>query len=861
MGVSILFKLTSISLAILIATVVNCLVAYNSWQRRKAKSGLYFAVAMIAATFWTLVAALDYAAVPVALKISFAKLEYLSYTCALAFFTAFALSYAGYEDWLKKTWVKLLLIGLPAVTTLLAWTNDLHSWVWSGFTPNPAADNVLIFEHGPAFTLIAAVGYGLILVILVSLLAASLKGTSLARRQARLLLGALLALVASNLIYLLDIFNIPGVDWSSVAFSIVGVLFLFALYGSRFMDIVPIARNTLIEHMDDGVVVLDMRGNLVDFNPAAQAILGLNSANLWTSSTDALANWPDIRAWVANPIGAQAIEIVTGQPPQNYDLRLTPLIDNRTEMYGLLLVMRNITARKQAEAALVQAKEAAESANALLSANVAELAARNEELDTFAHTVAHDIRSPIAQLLSYARVLHEYQDSLSVDERAHLRLTILKSGNKLIRIIDELLLLAGLRNVEAQAEQLNMAAIVAEAEGRVSDLIEQSKAVITLPIKSAWPVALGHPAWVEEVWVNYLGNACKYGGIDGQPPRITLGADLVPDPRDSQQIVQESTAGFIRFWVRDAGRGLTDEDRARLFTPFTRLNQVRATGHGLGLSIVRRIIEKLGGEVGVDSDGVPGHGSTFYFTLPAAPAGTVAPPAEPVEPSPAQISFHGVTVLVVDDDTLFAQSVRSLLTARGWQVLGVAHDGKQAQALAETLQPELILMDIDMPGLNGLEATRLIKVEHPGMKIVMFTASEREADLFEAIRNGASGYLLKGAPAEVFFDQLSALARGESPLSPGMANRLLAEFARLSTSAASVSQDQPVAIPPASLTDRQWNILERVARGQTYKEIGSDLHLSEPAVRYHMGQIVERLHVSNRAEAVAYLRRHARPAN
>src|SRR5512147_1284625 len=164
MGVNILFKLTPISLAILIATLVNCLVAYNSWQRRKAKSGVYFAYAMIAATFWTLVATLDYAAIPVGLKISFAKLEYLSYTCALAFFTAFALSYAGYEDWLKKTWVKLLLIGLPAVTTLLAWTNDLHGWVWSGFTPNSAADNVLIFEHGPAFTLIAAVGYGLILV-------------------------------------------------------------------------------------------------------------------------------------------------------------------------------------------------------------------------------------------------------------------------------------------------------------------------------------------------------------------------------------------------------------------------------------------------------------------------------------------------------------------------------------------------------------------------------------------------------------------------------------------------------------------------------------------------------------------------
>ena len=122
---------------------------------------------------------------------------------------------------------------------------------------------------------------------------------------------------------------------------------------------------------------------------------------------------------------------------------------------------------------------------------------------------------------------------------------------------------------------------------------------------------LGHPAWVEEVWVNYISNACKYGGIDGQPPRIELGAD---------PIGSENTAGItvFRFWVRDYGPGIAPEDQARLFTPFTRLDQVRVRGYGLGLSIVRRIVEKLGGEVGVQSDGVPGAGCEFSFTLPAA---------------------------------------------------------------------------------------------------------------------------------------------------------------------------------------------------------------------------------------------------
>ncbi len=274
-----LFKLTPFSLAIFVATFVNVFVTYSSWRRRKAKSGIYFALGMLAATFWTLCAGLDYAAVPVAWKISFAKLEYLGHGSALALFAAFALSYAGYEDWLKKTWIKLSLVGIPIVTNLLAWTNELHGWVWSGFTPNATADNVLVFEHGPAFPVIALLGYALILVVFISLLSATLKGNSLARRQARWLLAGLVALVVSNLIYLFDVFNIPGVDWSSVAFSITGLLFLFALYGSRFMDIVPIARNTLIEQLPDGVLVVDARGNLVDFNPVAQHIFRLQPAD------------------------------------------------------------------------------------------------------------------------------------------------------------------------------------------------------------------------------------------------------------------------------------------------------------------------------------------------------------------------------------------------------------------------------------------------------------------------------------------------------------------------------------------------------------------------------------------------------
>jgi signal transduction histidine kinase len=161
---------------------------------------------------------------------------------------------------------------------------------------------------------------------------------------------------------------------------------------------------------------------------------------------------------------------------------------------------------------------------------------------------------------------------------------------------------------------------VDEALARLAYMIEEHQAQIVLP--ESWPVALGYGPWVEEMWVNYLSNALMYGG---KPPRVELGWDIVGNgewglrrERSVERVGsgQSAPTTTIRFWVRDNGPGLMPEEQERLFKPFERLDRVRAKGHGLGLSIVRRIAEKLGGKVGVASE--PGQGSVFWFTLPGA---------------------------------------------------------------------------------------------------------------------------------------------------------------------------------------------------------------------------------------------------
>lgn len=219
------------------------------------------------------------------------------------------------------------------------------------------------------------------------------------------------------------------------------------------------------------------------------------------------------------------------------------------------------------------------------------------ELDAFAHTVAHDLKNPLALVIGLVDfIMLQFADAVPEELTEYLK-KIQNTGYRGINIIDELLLLASVRKQDVKLSPLDMEVIVAKAQDRLAFMTENYQGQLRLPAQ--WPTAVGYAPWIEEVWVNYISNGLKYGG---QPPQMELGADVQPE-------------GMVRFWVRDNGPGLSAEKQAVLFTEFVRLNEVRVEGFGLGLSIVRRIMDKLGGRVGVNS--VEGAGSEFYFELPA----------------------------------------------------------------------------------------------------------------------------------------------------------------------------------------------------------------------------------------------------
>jgi two-component system NarL family response regulator len=211
-------------------------------------------------------------------------------------------------------------------------------------------------------------------------------------------------------------------------------------------------------------------------------------------------------------------------------------------------------------------------------------------------------------------------------------------------------------------------------------------------------------------------------------------------------------------------------------------------------------------------------------------------------------------ILIADDHPLLVDGLSSLLEAHGIEVVGSVGDGQAALRETLRLEPDLVLMDINMPVCDGLTATRLIKAQQPGVKIVILTTSAEDEDLFEAVKSGACGYLLKITSSPAFLEAVHGLEQGVPPFSPGLADRLLREFARQGAGEALKRGSEDT--EKAHLTERQMEVLRLVASGLTYKEVGKKLSLSEVTVRYHMSEIMRLLHLENRSQVIAYAARH-----
>jgi PAS domain S-box-containing protein len=591
------WQLTSYALLLALSAALSAALALYARSRREAPGAREVALLMLALFAWCSGYALESASTDLVLKVFWAKVEYAGITAAPVAWLAFALAYTGRGRWLTRRNLALLAI-VPVLTLLLVATNGAHGLVWSRTALDPSGA-FLVVEYGAWFWVFWAYSYSMLVLGTFFLVSTLLRSSRLYRRQGAALLVALAAPWVGNGMYVLGLNPFPYLDLTPFAFLLSGAALSWGLFRFRFLDIVPVARDALVEGMEDGVIVVDPRGRVVDLNPAARRILGVPTAAEAVGEDFARLS-PALHGLIegysaveGSLVGHKEVEL--GEGRRSYDLALSSLRDRGGRRTGRLLVLRDVTQRRRAEEESIR--------------RGAELARSNAELEHFAYLIAHDLRAPLRGINGFSQILLDDHAGTLDDEARDYLLRIRAGTLRMGRLIDELLELSRLTRAPLRRETVDLGALARDV---ASELKRSEPGRAAEFVIAEGLVANGDPRLLRVALWNLLGNAWKFTRREPRA-RIELGVDRGAD-RDADR----HTEGPI-FFVRDNGVGFEMAYSDKLFGTFQRLHSAEEfEGTGIGLATVQRVVERHGGEVW--AEGEVGRGATFYFTL--SPPGT-----------------------------------------------------------------------------------------------------------------------------------------------------------------------------------------------------------------------------------------------
>ncbi len=567
---AVYFYLAPISFALVLSV---CVVA---WRRRGVAGARGLLGLGIATLLWTLLDWSHMVVPSVEVSLVIRRLVYLVVPWMAPFWIAFALGFTGRSP--LRSRLLRVFVGIAVVTTIMGLTMTHHRLIWTGYAMSHADGLRNVMPEIGVWTWIhlvvswIGVVYGLVLITVAY--AQSL--STYRRLSVWLVIGGLLPTLY-NVAEVLGLLAVDK-DFSTVVYGTTAMAFGLGVFRFRLFDLQPTSRSVLVDRMTEALVVVDVEGRVMDFNQSFAASVA-SSVTLGEPLADAVPGLSGAlrEAQSEMHVGSQ----VPGESGRWFEWRASPIDASRD--LGRVILLHDVTERRAADAALRDA--------------LAELEARNDDLDAFARMTAHDLKNPINGIRGYAQLMQLEGDDLTADLRDEAVDTILETSDQMTRIIDDLLLLSSVRAATVPLVPLDMSDLTSHVLRQLAPAIAQSDAAIGVPHE--WPVALGHAPWVTICWTNYLSNALKYGG---DSPDVQLGAEQIGDR--------------VRCWVDDCGPGVPHDQRAEVFAPFKRLHGAETEGHGVGLSIVQRIVDRLGGACGVDD--APGGGARFWFELPAA---------------------------------------------------------------------------------------------------------------------------------------------------------------------------------------------------------------------------------------------------
>ncbi|MFN8457583.1 MAG: histidine kinase N-terminal 7TM domain-containing protein [Anaerolineae bacterium] len=585
------FQLLFYLLLLFVAIVTSGGLTVYGWRHRRTLGAKQFTVMMLGVCLWNMGYTLELlAGADLPLKVFWASAKYLGIVITpLAWFT-FAVEYTGREMWLSRPRLVSLSV-IPLLTFILVVTNGIHHLVWSLEQTVPAGPFIglqVTFEAW--FWIHTAYSYTLILLGTAVTIQTWMNRPPLYRGQmAGVLLGVLFPWLG-NIVSLFGLNPIPHLDLTPLAFTITGVTIAWSLFRFRLLNLTPIARETVVESMSDGMIALDLAGQVVDINSAAQQIIGKAASQaIGRPAAEVFGARPDLVERYRH-VTVALDEIQEGE--DYYELRLSSLRNRRGNIIGRVIILRNITERKQAETALALARDQALEASRLKS----QLMSR----------VSHELRTPLGAILGYAEMLHDSINGTLEPWQRQALSEIIASTHDLTNLVNELLFEIQLdaRSVKLHLAPFTPQEMLGKVETQMAILAHNKGLKFTTAIAPDLPARLvGDEIRLRQILINLIGNAIKFtqtGAIQAQLYRYN--------------------AEHWAMEVCDTGLGIPTEAQQYIFEPFHQVDGSITREHGgagLGLSIVKQLTTLMGGHIIVES--AIGNGSTFTIVLPLGP--------------------------------------------------------------------------------------------------------------------------------------------------------------------------------------------------------------------------------------------------
>ncbi|NTW00922.1 MAG: response regulator [Oscillochloris sp.] len=685
---------------IITAGIVCALVASFAWRNRAERGAIAFFVLMIGVMIWVLAYAQELNSSALPAKILWSKIEYVGIVTVPVAWLVFALQYTERQRW-SCHW-RLGLITIPSLLTLvLVWTNEAHRLIWHSIRLVPSHTFVgWQATYGPGFWLFTTYAYILLLIGTIQLLLVvfRFRKQTLYRGQASaLLIGSLLPWIG-NLLYNFGINPMPGIELAPFAFTVSGVIFTWALSHLRLFDIVPIARDRVIERMRDGVIVLDTHDRVIDINPAACSIIDWERREvIGRPIMPILGQY----AMVVEPfinideVDEQISVDVSGEP-RVFQVRISPLYERLRKPSGRVVILSDITRLKLVEQELIRARTAAEAANEAKSA--------------FLATMSHEIRTPMNGVLGMADLLQESELSTSQQELVQM---IHTSGNQLIQMINTVLdfskIEAGQLDLDVQPFDLRIC--IESSLDVVAATAAEKGLELSYRMLPNTPITIGQDQTrLRQILVNLLNNAVKFtqcGEVVLQVHRIDDGPAI-------------TDCSKLAFTIRDTGIGIPEDRMDRLFRSFSQVDVTTARkygGTGLGLAISKLLVTAMGGTMSVES--MVGKGSTFSFSITAPIIQNVTLPDYTV----THPNLLGRRALIVDDNETNRQSLTDQLGTWGMQLTIAESETTALELLSRGATFDLAILDMHMHAMHGTALIDAIRKKHPAysLPIILLT--------------------------------------------------------------------------------------------------------------------------------------------